>query len=371
MKSGGYTRSIILLFAFVATSCSIIPRGLTSNPVSESRPAYVEYYSSGKQAYDTGDIEQAQQNLQRCLELNPEYYPAMELLGYTLFSSGEYEEALQQFSNALRGNAYSVNARLGKGRIHMMRREFENAIVELSAALRIDPANADVHFYKGMALRQKGDDFLSWTSLIRSIINDASYRATVAELIPLQESHIARLFQKEYLTIEQNAVISRADAAALVAVIIVENPANMSVQLRGDFQIPRQFQAVQSTLKVADVPEAYWAYDVINMAVTTGIMQLDLENYFNPEHDLTKLEYALILQELLIGVLDEPELNTRYFSRGESFPDLNSSHWAYNAARLCVEYGYLQPHDSGAFGTDDTVRAYDVISTFESIVKMK
>ncbi len=29
-----------------------------------------------------------------CLELNPEYYPAMELLGYTLFSSGEYEEAL-------------------------------------------------------------------------------------------------------------------------------------------------------------------------------------------------------------------------------------------------------------------------------------
>ncbi len=120
-----------------------------------------------------------------------------------------------------------------------------------------------------------------------------SYRLLCGLIRQMQESHIARLFQDEYFTIEQKTAISRADAATLVAVIILENPAFINVPLRGDFRTPRQFQTIQSTIKVADVPEIYWAYDVINVAVTTRIMQLDLENFFKPEQDSTKLEYAL------------------------------------------------------------------------------
>ena len=184
----------IVSFVMILIACTSLQNRSGQTILTNVRPAYAELFAEGEQAYGAGDLENAELALRRSLELNPDYYPALELLGFTLLSMGEYDESLRYLSELLTSNAYSVSARLGKGRIHLLQGDFEDAIFEFNIALNVNPANAEVHFYRSLTLRQMGKNYLSWTSFIRTIVNDASYRTTVEELIPLTNPHISRLF---------------------------------------------------------------------------------------------------------------------------------------------------------------------------------
>ena len=361
---------LLLTFQF---SCGIISKKMMDIPRDEPAPSYMEYFKTGTQAYEEGKLDEAVDALQRSLEINPDFLPAEEMLGFALLDMGDYDRALRQLSTVLTNNAYSVKARIGIGRIYLLKGNFQKAVDELDIALTVDPVNADAHFYRGLALVQQGDEYLSATSFIRAVIHDESYRATVAGLIPLTEPQVANLFKKEFLAIETKPSINRAELAALLVAIIrdqrVYSP-TAEVLPSGQaaaFQPPQMYDMRRQVVTISDVPDDFWAKNEIYKVVNAGLIKLYPDQSFRPEQKVVKADFASLLQMLLVRILAEPDLAVKYFGEISPFNDLNSAHWAYNAVRVVIEYNLLQPREPDYFGLEDPVSALTAIQAFEQI----
>ncbi len=92
MKAHWFVGFFIVPLVMISTSCAALGNRSGQKIPTNARPAYVELFTEGELAYSAGDLENAEQALRRSLELNPDYYPAVELLGFTLLSMGEYDE---------------------------------------------------------------------------------------------------------------------------------------------------------------------------------------------------------------------------------------------------------------------------------------
>ena len=363
---------VILIGILLSTfqlSCGIISKKMMNISRDEPAPSYMEYFKTGKQAYEEGKLDEAVGALRQSLEINPDFLPAVEILGFALLDMGDYDGALRQLTTVLTNNAYSVKARIGIARIYILKEDFQRAVDELDLALIVEPANADAHFYRGLALLQQGDEYLSATSFIRAVIYDESYRATVAGLIPLTEPRVANLFRREFLAIETKPSINRAELAALLVAIIRDQRVYSSTLQTTTFQPPQMYDMGRQVVTISDVPDDFWAKNEIYKAVNAGLIKLYPDQSFKPEQQVVKSEFASLLQALLMRILAEPDLAVKYIGEISPFNDLNSAHWAYNAARIVIEYNLLQPREPDYFGLDDPVSALTAIQAFELIKK--
>ncbi|HYR83022.1 MAG TPA: tetratricopeptide repeat protein [Terriglobia bacterium] len=93
-------------------------------------------------AYDLGVIEQRQQNWSRALayyertiEKNPEYWPAWNNMGNTLFAMGQRERALQYFEKTLSLNRDYWPAQYNMAIVHFMSGRYADAVPRLKTVL--------------------------------------------------------------------------------------------------------------------------------------------------------------------------------------------------------------------------------------------
>lgn len=364
----------IVLFALAAMlsntiNCGLIGGSPAVSSQEETTPNYIEYYELGRSYYSNGELDEAISALQQSIIQNPDFAPAAELLGLAFIDINDYEAAIYQFSGVLRQNSYSINSRLGQGRIHVLRNEYEQALNEYNVVLEVAPNNAESYFYRGVALRQMDDKFLSNTSFARAIINDETYRSTVEGMIPLSEPHISNLFKVEYLEIEQKDAINRADLSALLFSIIRTN-AVFPMTIGGDgFQPPQLIDNEGQRIKFTDVPDEFWARDEIYAVVGSNLLELTPEYSFNPEIQVTRADFAQLLQILFVRMLNDPGLSTRYFGQESPFDDINSSHWVYNAARLVTENDLIPLDDPDNFGLNEPVTGLQAINALEKVRK--
>jgi len=360
--------SVFVSISVLAFSCAGSGKRPVSSPEEMPKRDYMAYFTLGKQAYDAGAIDKAIASLEQSLAGNPDYTPAGELLGAAFLEKGETDKAFDAFSKVLAHDAHSINARTGMGRILLMRQDYNAAVEAFDTVLSIDNANAEAYFYRGVVLHELGYEFRSHTSFIRAIINDRSYRPTIEKLIPLTDPEIGKLFKEEYLSIENKSMISRAEMAAILVTIICDK----RIFAPGDtvFVPPQLFKEPQQP-SIADVSADNWAYNEINTAVTAGLMELYPDESFKPERTVKKADFAALLQKVIIKLVQKPELATRYIGMRSSYKDLNSSHWAYNACRLSVEYKLLEPLEPDFFGLAEPVSGIAAIDALEKLNVLK
>jgi hypothetical protein len=96
-------------------------------------------------------------------------------------------------------------------------------------------------------------------------------------------------------------------------------------------------------------------------------MEMYPDHTFHPDELLTRAEFALLLQNIFILVSGDPSLATRYFGETSHFPDVNSTHPAYNAIVLCVERGVLKANTDGSFGLTANVSGADALLTIRDL----
>ena len=354
----------------IAVNCGLLGGSAAVSSQEATTPNYIEYFELGKLYYSDGNIDEAVSALQNSIIQNPEFTPAAEMLGMVFIDINDYDAALYQFSGVLIQNAYSVNSRLGKGRIHLLRNEYEQALDEYNIVLEVDPNNAESYFYRGVALRQLDEGFLSSTSFIRAILIDETYRQTVEGLIPLSEPRIANLFKMEYLEIERKETINRSDLAALL-VSIIRNSAVYSMIIGTDrFQPPQMVDNAGREINFSDVPDDFWARDEIYTVVGSGLLELTPAYSFNPGLQVTRADLAQLLQIIFVRMLNDPGLSTRYFGQESPFTDLNSSHWSYNAARLITEHDLIPLDQPDIFGLSELVTGLQAINALEKVRKI-
>jgi tetratricopeptide (TPR) repeat protein len=103
-----------------------------------------------------GHIDEAIAQLQRVVEMDPNYAEAHYNLGIDFSRKGQIDDAVAQFQQALDLNPNYAEAHYNLGVIHDEKGRVDDAIAEFQAALESKPSYAEANNNLGIALGEKG-----------------------------------------------------------------------------------------------------------------------------------------------------------------------------------------------------------------------
>ena len=106
-----------------------------------------------------GDYDQAITNLQRSLEIKPDYPVTSALLGDVYLSKGMYGQALGSYQRCLTLSLSEVEqaeGHLNLGNLYFLKGEYDQAVQECQKALELDPQMIKAHWIRGLTFVKKG-----------------------------------------------------------------------------------------------------------------------------------------------------------------------------------------------------------------------
>ena len=113
---------------------------------------------------------------------------------------------------------------------------------------------------------------------------------------------------------------------------------------------------------IADVSANYWASKEINSVVTDNIMTLSDANRFNPEGNMTRVEFV----NALLKVLSNENLNV---SISNKFSDVQKTNPNYDNILRSQQLGLVYGYPDGTFKPDRTVLRAEAQSVISHITK--
>jgi len=209
-------------------------------------------------------------------------------------------------------------------------------VIEINGKLRED-ANAEWQFVQKIVRARPGTVAGAKIALVKQIT-----KADVAALF-VEEMHLPELWQKRG--------IKKWEAPA--------------------FQTPGEAgRAQQGPAMPNDIADHPLRSD-IEAVIQLGIRGLEVapDGNFYPNKTVTRAEYAVMLEDIMIKVLNEPGLATRYTGEANSaFHDMRTDHWAYNAS-VVVSSRQVMPSDlEGNFKPNDTVAGVDALLVIRQLM---
>ena len=116
------------------------------------------FIEKGWSRISLGDYPAAETALQKALELSPNDFQAMSLLGWAQMHQEKYDDALMNFHRVLTKEPANALARINVGYICLKKRIFGEAIEHLSKAIRLDndpKATLYAHYYLGLVYLER------------------------------------------------------------------------------------------------------------------------------------------------------------------------------------------------------------------------
>jgi len=101
------------------------------------------------------DWPAAERELRRAVELNPNYAPAQEFLGWFLVSMGRTEEGLEHVRRSVALDPLSVENQSNLGWQLYFARRYDDALAESRKAIDLEPAYWGSYYYMGQAYAQQ------------------------------------------------------------------------------------------------------------------------------------------------------------------------------------------------------------------------
>ncbi len=127
-------------------------------PASPPEPVFVQQvppeaeqaYEKALELFSQGQAERAQGQLERAVQLFPEYYLALNRLGLESLRAGDVTSSEQWFGRALRANPNSASARFGMGWVNYQKEELQAAAKQLRRSAELNPAVPETQWYLGL-----------------------------------------------------------------------------------------------------------------------------------------------------------------------------------------------------------------------------
>jgi tetratricopeptide (TPR) repeat protein len=108
-------------------------------------------YQNGKKHREQKKFKEALNELNRAIQLYPDYFQAVTEKGYVLANTGHLQEALVEFNKALQIFSSYEPALSGAGFCMLSTEEYEHAIGMLEQAIQIEPTHAQNLLFLGIA----------------------------------------------------------------------------------------------------------------------------------------------------------------------------------------------------------------------------
>ncbi len=143
------------------------------------------YVLAGSTLMDLNEYEQARQDLEEALHLNPRIQKIYTLVGTARDKTGDAKDAESAFREALKANPDDFEANLYLGAILYKRRELEEAKGYLDRALRLKPADSMARYEAAMLKSKSGDDETAAKELEQLVKDDPDWLEPHIELASL------------------------------------------------------------------------------------------------------------------------------------------------------------------------------------------
>ncbi len=319
--------------------------------------------------------------------------------GQALLDSGEIVQAEIRFKRALQLYPECVGALLGLAKIELERRNFKNAELRLDKVLEKDSNIHEARLLKAQLLFDRGryqnvpgviapvlksaDQKLVREALMllsRVYVEQAEYEKAEAALGKLSKEDAGAAEVKtaltevrklrritngqpiEILKLISEKAITRSDAALLFTTIF---PLQQLLNEKTTNDLQRSASAIVTP---ADVPPAHPSAETIYRALRYGVIDLLPDGSFRPEYKINRGVLALLIENFLILLSDDPATGKRYYKSDTSpFSDLPAHHPVFNAAMLAVENDIMPFHENRRFAPRETVSGREALEAFYNL----
>jgi len=337
------------------------------------------HYEQGMKYYNAGDYKKAGDEFELARTLDLKFAPCYAGLGLVEAEKAKaesdpklkekgFDKAVDLVEKAKDLNGKLPAAFIAHGMIITLQHQSDenkewadDAIKQYNKVLeKLEPNNSEAWYRKGWTLkyafkfRDASDQFRKVLDLNKDYTAEADREWKI-----MQDIERAAPGSKVGMKIALIEKISRADVAALFiseldAVRLVEKkrPKNYDT----DFKAPPDSRALagDSLVKadrLSDIRE-HWARNFITDVV--GLQVRGLEPYpdhtFKPDLLITRGEYAMMLEDMLIAILRDPSLASKHIGAGNSrFGDVNAGAPYYNAVCNMADKGVMNANLNSEF----------------------
>lgn len=112
------------------------------------------FYEHGAKSFQEGAFEAGVTALKQALELFPDFFQALELLGKEEVKAGRYEESLPILMQAVKVNPRAAASHYALGVAYLKLNQLTSAIESLNKSASFNPTNANAQMMLGLAFRQ-------------------------------------------------------------------------------------------------------------------------------------------------------------------------------------------------------------------------
>jgi tetratricopeptide (TPR) repeat protein len=324
---------------------------------------------------------------ERAKALNPNYGEAFSGMGLVYASKAKeavdadgakklFEKAYEMADKGISANDKSLDAHIIKGRIITMERKGDDWVKEAAKsferATKINPNSDKAWFYLGETYKE-GFEFGSSVDAFRKVValkGEYAEKAN-AEWELVQKIERAKPGTKVGAKV---ALIDKIDRADLAVLLMEELKLMTLIEKKrpkvydNSFQAPDDPTKMQAT-KVTAMDAAtdiggHWAESWIKEAIQAGVGGLEPfpDHTFKPDQSISRANYAKVMESVMIMVTGDESLATKYIGENSRFPDVRSSHFAYNAIALMVDRGIMKADKiTGEFKLNDSMSGADAL----------
>jgi tetratricopeptide (TPR) repeat protein len=368
---------VVAVFALVAAGCG--PKAAPSTSIMDT-PEY--HYNQGLKALDSDRLDAAMREFDRAIALDPKSSLGYVGKGLVLGKQGNFKQAFENMDKAKDYEKKGIEARVGMIRLYSLQMAKEqkqaaslvkSAEKEFKAANEKEPNNPRLHYYMGLCYKM-ALDFDKAAPMFRAVLDMnrdfvAEADAEWAVIQKIQRAAPGTEIGKKIALIDK---IDRADVAALF-----DQEMNLEklYTKRGvktydtSFKAPTESSTkmeTETSTKIAAATDIAdnWLMPSIETVLKLQIRGLEAgpNHKFEPDKLITKAEFAVMLEDILIKVSGDEKLATQFIGSPPLLKDVRPDQYFFNAAMVATTRGYLVADKAtGEFRPGEPVSGADAL----------
>jgi len=363
------------------TGCG--PKPVQKQSILDS-PDY--HLSQGLRLLDSGNTADAEIAFNRVLDLDPDYAEGFSGMALVEAAKGNFSKARELANEGVgkaRENTFTWAVR---GRVKSLQQDGDDWAKK-----------SDRDFRKANELDENEELVYYWWGISKTFQYDYDEASRLFSKVIEMKGEYAQSADEEFAKIQRIlraapgsrvgqriALMDKIDRADLAVLFLEELKLievlekNRKVEYDTEYTPPENGQPrfMAKNYNINSLPvdvEGHWAQTWIKQILETGVMEVGPDNRFSPDQKITKAEFALFIQNILIDILHDESLATKYIGENARFADMRSGTAVYNAAALCIDHGIMTGNLDGTFAPSDTVNGADallIIRSFQNYLKM-
>ncbi|MBT4364667.1 MAG: hypothetical protein HOD17_09285, partial [Desulfobacteraceae bacterium] len=275
------------------------------------------------------------------------------------------------------GNTQEMAVHVGFMRLYTMGGEkvdkkwLKKVISRFEDAIKIDPDAAAPYFYMGIAYKMAFEFNDSAKQFSKVLELDKLFTAEAdKEFALIQKIQRAMPGSKVGKAIALLEKITRADTAAL---FIEELKVDELFRNRTKKVFDTSFKSPEAGFKTGEYGKIAPATDIQNHVLKADIdevIKLEIkglqpfsDHQYKPYANITRAEFAIMIEDILIKIIRDDKLATKFIGSESPFPDLRNDLPYFNAAMVCTTRNIIETIDvaTGEFSPSGVVSGADAL----------